>query len=251
MAKTIGQLTQTTTIAGGDEFVIEQSGQTKRVAASVVRGDIVDANIKSDAAIAFSKLAALDDGNILVGNGSNVATKVAVTGDVTISNAGVTALARPYTLATAQASTSGTSIDFTGIPSWAKRITLMLNGVSTSGTSNLIIQLGTSGGLQASSYAGSALVSQAAIVGNAAFSTGFLVDSTTTAADVRSGVVSINLVGSNVWVAAGNVSLTNAARTSLFSGSIGLSGTLTQLRVTTVGGTDTFDAGTINISYEG
>ena len=93
MAKTIGQLTQTTTIAGGDEFVIEQSGQTKRVAASVVRGGLVNADIDAAAAIAFSKLAALDSANILVGNGSNVATKVAVTGDVTISNAGVTAIA--------------------------------------------------------------------------------------------------------------------------------------------------------------
>lgn len=55
--KTIGQLTQATTINNVDEFAIEQSGVTKRVAASVVRGDIVNANIKSDAAIALSKLA--------------------------------------------------------------------------------------------------------------------------------------------------------------------------------------------------
>jgi hypothetical protein len=55
--KTIGQLTQATTINNADEFAIEQSGVTKRVAASVVRGDIVNANIKSDAAIALSKLA--------------------------------------------------------------------------------------------------------------------------------------------------------------------------------------------------
>jgi hypothetical protein len=92
MAKTIGQLTQATTLASGDEFVIEQSGLTKRVAASVVRGGLVNADIDAAAAIAFSKLAALDSANILVGNGSNVATKVAVTGDVTISNAGVTAI---------------------------------------------------------------------------------------------------------------------------------------------------------------
>jgi hypothetical protein len=92
MAKTIGQLTQATTLAFGDEFVIEQSGLTKRVAASVVRGGLVNADIDAAAAIAFSKLAALDSANILVGNGSNVATKVAVTGDVTISNAGVTAI---------------------------------------------------------------------------------------------------------------------------------------------------------------
>jgi hypothetical protein len=57
MAKTIGQLTQTTTLASGDEFVIEQSGLTKRVAASVVRGGLIDANIDAAAAIAGSKLA--------------------------------------------------------------------------------------------------------------------------------------------------------------------------------------------------
>jgi hypothetical protein len=57
-----------------------------------VRGGLVNADIDAAAAIAFSKLAALDSANILVGNGSNVATKVAVTGDVTISNAGVTAI---------------------------------------------------------------------------------------------------------------------------------------------------------------
>jgi hypothetical protein len=92
MAKTIGQLTQATTLASGDEFVIEQSGLTKRIAASVVRGGLVNADIDAAAAIAFSKLAALDSANLLIGNGSNVATKVAVTGDVTISNTGVTAI---------------------------------------------------------------------------------------------------------------------------------------------------------------
>jgi hypothetical protein len=61
MAKTIGQLTQTTTLASGDEFVIEQSGLTKRVAASVVRGGLINADIDAAAAIAGSKLA---DGGI-------------------------------------------------------------------------------------------------------------------------------------------------------------------------------------------
>jgi hypothetical protein len=92
MAKTIGQLTQATTLADGDKFPIEQSGVTKHVDASVVRGGLINGNIDAAAAIAFSKLAALDSANLLVGNGSNVATKVAVTGDVTINNAGVTAI---------------------------------------------------------------------------------------------------------------------------------------------------------------
>lgn len=59
----------------------------------VLSGAIVNADISASAAIAFSKLASLTSGNILVGNSSNVATSVAVTGDVTISNAGVTAIA--------------------------------------------------------------------------------------------------------------------------------------------------------------
>lgn len=54
---------------------------------------IVNADINASAAIAFSKLAALTSANILVGNSSNVATSVAVTGDVTISNTGVTSIA--------------------------------------------------------------------------------------------------------------------------------------------------------------
>jgi microcystin-dependent protein len=51
-------------------------------------------NIKVDAsaAIEYSKLASLTDTYILVGNGSNVPTGVAVSGDVAITNAGVTAI---------------------------------------------------------------------------------------------------------------------------------------------------------------
>jgi hypothetical protein len=51
--------------------------------------NIVNADVKSSAAIAYSKLAALTDGNILVGNGSNVATSVNPSGDVDVTNAGV------------------------------------------------------------------------------------------------------------------------------------------------------------------
>ena len=54
---------------------------------------VVNADISASAAIAFSKLAALTSGNILVGNVSNVATSVAVSGEATISNAGAVTLA--------------------------------------------------------------------------------------------------------------------------------------------------------------
>ena len=59
----------------------------------ITAGSIINADINASAAIAFSKLATLTSGSILVGNGSNVAAAVAVTGDVTLSNAGVTSIA--------------------------------------------------------------------------------------------------------------------------------------------------------------
>jgi hypothetical protein len=249
MAKTIGQLTQATTLASGDEFVIEQSGLTKRVAASVVRGGLVNADIDAAAAIAFSKLAALDSANILVGNGSNVATKVAVTGDVTISNAGVVSLARPLTLATSQATTSGTSIDFTGIPSWVKRITVLFNGVSTSGSSSVMVQLGDSGGIETTGYTGSVDFIEDNGVGTT-FSSGFLVDRSLGAADVRSGQMQIALIGSNVWIETSTIS-DESTSMLLGAGRKTLSATLDRIRLTTVNGTDTFDSGSVNIMYEG
>lgn len=57
-------------------------------AASNTISNITNTEIKSDAAIAFSKLAALTSGNILVGNVSNVAASVTPSGQVTMNNAG-------------------------------------------------------------------------------------------------------------------------------------------------------------------
>jgi hypothetical protein len=67
-------------------------------AAGVTSADITDlaivnADVNASAAIDYSKLAALSDGNILVGNGSNVATSVNPSGDVDVSNAGVFSIA--------------------------------------------------------------------------------------------------------------------------------------------------------------
>lgn len=92
MAKTITQLPDASVVNAADELIIQQSGVTKRATKAELLSGITNSNIDAAAAIAFSKLAALDSANILVGNASNVATKVAVTGDVTISNTGVTAI---------------------------------------------------------------------------------------------------------------------------------------------------------------
>lgn len=67
---------------------------------SISSGVIVNADVNASAAIDYSKLASMTSANILLGNGSNVPTVTAVTGDVTISNTGVTAIgANKVTLA--------------------------------------------------------------------------------------------------------------------------------------------------------
>lgn len=53
-------------------------------AVAIATGVVVNADIKSDAAIAFSKLATLDSAYVLVGNASDAAAKVAITGDVAL-----------------------------------------------------------------------------------------------------------------------------------------------------------------------
>lgn len=53
---------------------------------------VVNGDISASAAISFSKLAALASGNILVGSAGGVPTSVAMSGDVTIGNTGITAI---------------------------------------------------------------------------------------------------------------------------------------------------------------
>ena len=149
---------------------------------------------------------------------------------------------------TAVASTSGTSIDFTGIPSWVKRITVMFNGVSTNGSSSPLVQLGTSGGVVTSGYGGTGSLI-ASTVTSQNFTTGFGERSQDSAA-VRSGAWVITNVSGNIWVCAGVLGRSDGANTSVTGGTVTLGGTLDRVRITTVNGTDTFDAGTINILYE-
>jgi hypothetical protein len=224
MAKTIGQLTQATTLAGADEFVIEQSGLTKRVAASVVRGGLVNADIDAAAAIAGSKLA---DGGVTPAK-----------------------LSQPLTLATAQNSTSGTSIDFTGIPSWAKRVTALFNSVSTNGSDYIVVRLGTSGGIVSTNYYSTTGANTSANVSSSVnYTSGFGIQSGA-AGNSLIGQYIITNVSGNSWIASGTFA-GNTSNTIFAVGRIDLASALTQLRVTTTGGTDTFDNGVVNIMYEG
>lgn len=157
--------------------------------------------------------------------------------------------ASSITLGTEAASTSGTTVAFSGIPSWARRVTMNLVGVSTDGTSNLMVQLGTSGGYTTSGYSGSAYAGAGS---NASFTTGFGMTASLAAASVAHGKITIDLEDetNNTWVSSSIVGFSNTPSAQVGAGSVSLSGELTQIRLTSVSG-DTFDAGAVNISYEG
>ena len=164
-------------------------------------------------------------------------------------------LAQPLTLATAQNSTSGTAVDFTGIPSWAKRITVMFNGVSTDGTSPVAVQLGKSGGVETTGYSGfGTFIAASATASNIVLATantiGFNLSYNSASNDSTDGNATIFNVSGNVWVFTSSVTRQSTVL-SFGNGAKTLGGTLDRLRITTVNGTDTFDAGSINIMYEG
>lgn len=158
-------------------------------------------------------------------------------------------LVQKMTLMTAQTA-SGTSIDFTGIPSWAKRITVMLNEVSTNGASPVIIRLG-SGSIDTTGYVSTGLLYGTSTVGQQETSGLSIIG--TTANDSRVGNMSLNLISNNSWVfsGCGKINTSGGIWMMTCAGNKSLSGTLDRIRITTVNGTDTFDAGTINIMYEG
>ena len=153
-------------------------------------------------------------------------------------------------LETAKASTSGTSVDFTGIPSWVKKITVMFQGVSTNGSSNYLVQLGDSGGIENTGYISLGNdVNSSSGTGGSTSTAGFLVRASSSS-DAVSGHMTISLLGSNQWVSS-HIARLSSTNSGFGGGNKTLSDTLTQLRITTVNGTDTFDAGSINILYEG
>lgn len=176
------------------------------------------------------------------------------TGTVTLKSpsSGTTTLTLPsvITAATAVNSTSGTSIDFTSIPSWVKRITVMFNGVSLSGSASLLVQVG-SGSPTTSGYSSvAANLQNSSAVAVTTSTAGFIVYINFNTENVIGTMDIVNISG-NTWVASGVSNSSAGITVALFqSGNVTLSGVLDQVRITTSNGTDTFDAGSVNIMYQ-
>lgn len=167
----------------------------------------------------------------------------------TIAVAGSATALYPLVSGTAVASTSGTSIDFTGIPSTVKRITVMCNGVSTNGTGAIIVQLGSTT-FTVSGYSGAVATIVSSTPTASSLSTGFQVGASISAASTLFGSLIITNITGNVWTGMGVVGRGNESRCEYVGGAVTLSGTLDRVRITTVNGTDVFDAGTVNIMWE-
>lgn len=194
------------------------------------------------------------NGGAVYSTGSALAVTAAGTaGQVLTSNGAAAPMwadAAAISRGTAVASTSGTAIDFTGIPSTAKRVTIMFRDVSTSGTAIPMVQLGSTT-FTTTGYGGSAagLTGGGAASGNSA---GFLLTSGTAllaATSVRSGFLMLINITGNYWVAMGMLGYTDVNGVGFAAGSVLLSGVLDRVRITT-NGTDTFDGGSINITWE-
>jgi hypothetical protein len=216
----------------------------------------------SDTAGAPADIAAANDGEVFRRSGTAVGFGTVATAGIAddavttvkILNANVTPakLSQPLTLETSKASTSGTSVDFTGIPSWAKRITVMFDGVSTNASSRVLVQIG-SGSVTTSGYW------SVGYIAGAIFNTtqGFVTAYTNAAAYALWGTVDIVNISSNTYLATSIVGLDFAgvgggnANITTGAGRVTLGGALDRVRITTVNGTDTFDAGSVNIMYEG
>jgi len=191
--------------------------------------------------------------NIVTGSGSGATAvtvdgsgNVAVTGTITASG-GVSGGIRS---GTAVASTSGTSIDFTSLPTGIKRITVMFNGVSLSGTSSVLIQLGDSGGFETTGYVSTSVLNRDGTTPTGLTSTSGFIIVTAVAANTLLGNAVLTSVSGNSWVLSSAYGMSGSTHAGTTGGNKTLSDTLTQLRITTVNGTDTFDAGSINILYE-
>jgi hypothetical protein len=179
-------------------------------------------------------------GNVMIGTTtSQTGAKLSVTGGIQGT----------ITSGTAVSPTSSTSIDYTSLPSWVKKITVTFQGLSSSSSSLWLLQLGTSSGVTTSGYLGRV----AGISGSAfsAYSAGFTLLTDSSNGAILHGLIQIVTLGSNNFAMNGILGRSDGGNVYISGGSIALAGTLDRIRITTVNGSDTFDAGSINILYEG
>lgn len=148
-------------------------------------------------------------------------------------------------------STGATYYDL-AIPANVKRINLHLVGVSTSGSDPLLVQLGDSGGLENTGYTNTCGYTGTAS-GAFSYTSYFVICYSQDPTMVTNGMCTLSLAdeANNVWVCSGTMEVQGSGTyVNIFAGSKSLSSEITTIRFTTTGSTDTFDAGTISLTFE-
>jgi len=156
-----------------------------------------------------------------------------------------------FTVATEQATTSGTSVTFGSIPSGTTMITINFEGVSLDGTEHLLVQLGDAGGLETSAYLStSCYMKNGNVVSGSGSTAGFIMVSQEAVA-IFHGHMILTLKDSTnfTWTSShSNIQDANGV-VNTGGGSKSLSAELTQVAILDTG-SDSFDAGSINIMYQ-
>jgi len=154
-----------------------------------------------------------------------------------------------FTQGTEQATTSGTAMSFTSIPAGTKMINMQMVGVSfSSGSTELCIQIGDSGGYETSSYLGRTSDHSGSM---AALSNAFQMTNGGDGSHVYHGQAILTLEDSSdyTWTGFWVLGRSDGANGYIGAGSKSLSAELDRVQLTTTGGSNTFDAGVVNISY--
>ena len=150
---------------------------------------------------------------------------------------------------------SGSSVNISGIPTWAKRVTLLLSAVSTSGASALQVKLGTTSGLESTGYTNATSELLAGVTSSFNITNAISIENNTgnlSAAATRRGALVLYNYSGNEWVYTSSIGSSTNGLSFITNGGKTLAGALSQLTLTTINGTDTFDAtGTIKIVCEG
>jgi hypothetical protein len=193
-------------------------------------------------------------GTIAIGQviaGTGIATGTTIT-----AGSGTSWTISPASTGTVSGTITVVGVDFLSIPSWVKRVTVMFNGVSTNGagTSSFLVQIG-SGSVVSTGY-----VSQSGLINNANqtstqnSTSGFIITNSMGNSSIINGHVIFTVFSGTTWVSSHVFGGLDGSSGNIcrHGGGVSpsLSGALDRIRITTVNGTDTFDAGSINILYE-
>ena len=159
---------------------------------------------------------------------------------------------------TAQSLVGQGFVDFTGLPSGIKKLTVIIRGASTDGTAIPVVRIGAQNSVAILFYQGTQMsIISGGNPGSTANTTGIILNNSNAASQVYNGTVEFTALGSNyTWAYSAQMGLSESTRLMINNGTIALgdyyvgAAELSNVRLTTIGGTGTYDAGTINIVYQ-